>query len=234
MHYVVGSGPFGVACAQALLDLDKGLSVTLLDAGIQLEDSKTQLVQKLSATPLSGWGSESIAALKGGMAPAAKGLPQTSKAALRLRFPVPRRTHVPASHEGVGLRPSLALGGLSNVWGAALREWPISAAQLLFRRAQYHRHLGSQGHLNAAFPLYTKEFGQLNLSCQSRSLLELENMRPRFQPGEFETDILGRPFGWKRVHAADATVPPTIPANTITSSVMANAHRIATESANLS
>jgi hypothetical protein len=53
----------------------------------------------------------------------------------------------------------------------------------------------------------------------------------RQEPGEFETDILGRPFGWKRVHAVDATVLPTIPANTITSSVMANAHRIATESA---
>lgn len=182
MHYVVGSGPSGVACAQALLDLDRGLSVTLLDAGIQLEDSKTQLVQKLSASLPSGWNSESITALKGNMAPAAKGLPQ--KLLFGSDFPYrDAYTHVPASYEGVGLRPSLALGGLSNVWGAALmpyadsdlREWPISVAQLA---PHYTAALNISGisarkdSLNAAFPLYTEEFGQLNLSRQSRSLLE--------------------------------------------------------------
>jgi choline dehydrogenase-like flavoprotein len=45
-------------------------------------------------------------------------------------------------------------------------------------------------------------------------------------PGAFDTDTLGRPFGWKRIHAVDATVLPSIPATTITYPVMANAHRI--------
>jgi choline dehydrogenase-like flavoprotein len=48
-------------------------------------------------------------------------------------------------------------------------------------------------------------------------------------PGEFETDLLGRPFGWKLIHVVDATVLPSIPATTITYPVMANAHRIATD-----
>jgi choline dehydrogenase-like flavoprotein len=48
----------------------------------------------------------------------------------------------------------------------------------------------------------------------------------RKNPGPFETDILGRPHGFQRVHAVDATVFPTIPATTITLSAMANAHRI--------
>lgn len=43
------------------------------------------------------------------------------------------------------------------------------------------------------------------------------------------SDSLGRPFGWKRIHLIDASVFPTIPAATITYSVMANAHRIATQ-----
>ena len=45
-------------------------------------------------------------------------------------------------------------------------------------------------------------------------------------PGALESDLWGRPQGWKRVHAVDATVLPSIPATTVTFSVMANAHRI--------
>jgi hypothetical protein len=55
----------------------------------------------------------------------------------------------------------------------------------------------------------------------------------RKQPGRFETDILGRPSGWTRVHAIDATVFPSVPATTITFSAMANAHRIGSEAAAL-
>ena len=40
------------------------------------------------------------------------------------------------------------------------------------------------------------------------------------------SDLLGRPDGLRRVHVIDASVLPTIPATTITFSVMANAHRI--------
>ena len=53
----------------------------------------------------------------------------------------------------------------------------------------------------------------------------------REKPGAFESDCLGRPHGWTRVHAVDATVLPSVPATTITFSVMANAHRIGWEAA---
>jgi choline dehydrogenase-like flavoprotein len=48
----------------------------------------------------------------------------------------------------------------------------------------------------------------------------------RENPGEYETDRLGRPGGWERIHVVDSSVFPSIPATTITMSVMANAHRI--------
>ncbi len=48
----------------------------------------------------------------------------------------------------------------------------------------------------------------------------------REKPVGLETDLLGRVPGWRRIHAADATVFPSIPATTITLSAMANAHRI--------
>ena len=51
----------------------------------------------------------------------------------------------------------------------------------------------------------------------------------RAQPGRFESDRWGRPHGFERVHVVDSTVFPSIPAGPITFSVMANAHRIASE-----
>jgi hypothetical protein len=50
----------------------------------------------------------------------------------------------------------------------------------------------------------------------------------RVNPGPFEVDVLGRPHGFTRVHVVDASVFPSLPATTITLSVMANAHRIGT------
>jgi choline dehydrogenase-like flavoprotein len=45
-------------------------------------------------------------------------------------------------------------------------------------------------------------------------------------PDRNETDIFGRLAGSERIHAVDASVLPTIPATTITFTVMANAYRI--------
>jgi len=45
-------------------------------------------------------------------------------------------------------------------------------------------------------------------------------------PRATETDTLGRPAGFDRIHAVDSTVFPTIPATTITASIMAMAYRI--------
>jgi choline dehydrogenase-like flavoprotein len=47
-------------------------------------------------------------------------------------------------------------------------------------------------------------------------------------PGPFEVDLLGRPHGFTRVYVVDSSVFPSLPATTITLSVMANAHRIGT------
>jgi len=48
----------------------------------------------------------------------------------------------------------------------------------------------------------------------------------RLNPNAFEVDLLGRPHGFSLVHLVDASVFPSLPATTITLSVMANAHRI--------
>lgn len=53
----------------------------------------------------------------------------------------------------------------------------------------------------------------------------------RREPRTFETDILGRIPTWRRVHILDASIFPSVPATTVTLTVMANAHRIATAAA---
>jgi choline dehydrogenase-like flavoprotein len=53
----------------------------------------------------------------------------------------------------------------------------------------------------------------------------------RAQPGEFETDCLGRPCGWSRIHVVDASVLPAVPSTAITFTIMANARRIGWETA---
>ncbi len=55
----------------------------------------------------------------------------------------------------------------------------------------------------------------------------------RRRPGPLESDTLGRPRGWERVHVVDAAVFPSLPATTVTLSVMTNAHRIAAAAAEL-
>lgn len=44
---------------------------------------------------------------------------------------------------------------------------------------------------------------------------------------EMQTDLLGRPKGWSRIHVVDSSVFPTVPATTIALLAMANAARIA-------
>lgn len=46
--------------------------------------------------------------------------------------------------------------------------------------------------------------------------------------GGFSSDVLGRVGGWERIHLADASVFPNVPATTFTLTIMANAHRIVT------
>jgi choline dehydrogenase-like flavoprotein len=53
----------------------------------------------------------------------------------------------------------------------------------------------------------------------------------RVRPSGLESDVLGRPVGFERVHAVDATVFPTVPAAPPTLTIMANALRIASEAA---
>jgi choline dehydrogenase-like flavoprotein len=86
------------------------------------------------------------------------------------------------------------------------------------------RRLARAGYYLGMFPMFG--FAQVGAPGKGNHLGGSLPMRR--EPGELETDTLGRPRGWRRVHVIDASVFPSVPATTVTLSVMANAHRIAT------
>lgn len=194
MHIVIGSGPAGVACAKALLD--RGVAVRMLDAGLTLEPEREATVRAMGAVPPSRWAPEQVARLKEGMQSSAKGIPL--KRIYGSDFPYREADeHVPASYTGVGLRPSLALGGFSNVWGAAmlpyaeadLDGWPVKTTDLAPHYRAVLRFTGlaaGRDGLEEFLPLHFDEPGALPLSRQAQLLLgKLDRHRPALQEEGF-------------------------------------------------
>ena len=177
---VVGSGPAGVACAKALLE--RGRRVHLLDGGITLESGRAALVERLKASKPENWTQADLTAYQAGMNPNVGGVPL--KLAYGSDFPYRAADeHMGVHYFGVGLRPSLAQGGLSTAWGAAMlpyaetdvQDWPLSLSTLAQHYAAVLRFTGlaaRQDDLAKFFPLYSSELTELRPSAQAAQLLE--------------------------------------------------------------
>ena len=179
MHCVIGSGPAGVACARALLA--RGARVLMLDAGIELEPERADLVRQLASVEPSAWPPEEVAVLKGAMNGSAERIPQK----LIFGSDYPYRgadDHVARRESGARVRPSLALGGFSAVWGAAMlpfrdrdiEGWPVKSDALApHYRAVAHITALAARHddLEECFPLYSENPGLLRTSSQAERLL---------------------------------------------------------------
>jgi choline dehydrogenase-like flavoprotein len=179
MIYVIGSGPAGIACSAALLE--RGLRVHMLDGGIELEPSHQLVVDQLASTPPERWDPASVAILKQNVQATADGLPR--KKAFGSDFPYQETKEAfPVQLKGAHLLASLARGGLSTVWGAAvlphraedMKDWPISLKDL---EPHYRAVLkllpfsAKPDDLEALFPLYSEDAKPLQLSSQARSFL---------------------------------------------------------------
>ena len=190
MHCVIGSGPAGVACAKALLA--RGANVLMLDAGLELEPDRAQIVRQCAGTKPAAWSAEQLAVLKGGMAADATGV--SLKLVFGSDFPY-RETEekIPWQNHGAGVKPSLALGGLSNTWGAAmlpyrdtdLTGWPVKNAEL----AQHYRAVtaitglaAQHDDLAEIFPLHCDQPHALRPSRQAERLYgNLQRHRDKLQ-----------------------------------------------------
>src|SRR5258708_4426823 len=208
MHCVIGSGPAGVACAKALLA--RGANVLMLDAGIELESDRAQILPKLSCEKFPDWNADEPASIKGDLVATAKGIPL--KMLFGSDFPY-RETEekIPWRGNGIAFRPSLALGGLSNVWGAAtlpyrdedISDWPIKISDLAPHYHAAAEIMGLSGRhddLEEILPLYSENPNALQLSDQAKLFLgNLNSNREKLR-------IRGWRFGQSRlaVRAADS------------------------------
>ena len=179
-HCVIGSGPAGVACASALLE--RGLSVRMIDGGVQLEARRAARVKAMATQPMAEWSVDDIDLIREGVSSSVDGV--HVKRIYGSDFPyqeAEERLHLAISDAGV--KASLARGGLSNVWGAAmlpyidrdLVDWPFDAAQL----APHYRAVTSITGISAAvdalaesFPLYSDNPEALRLFQQATAQLD--------------------------------------------------------------
>ena len=180
MNIVIGSGPAGTACAVALLA--RGAAVRMLDGGLTLEPERAELVERFRRSRPEDWTAADLAAYQSGMNPDAKGVPH--KLVYGSDFPYREADQRLGVHyQNVGLRPSLAKGGLSNVWGAAmlpfverdLKDWPLSDTALAPHYSAALALTGlaaSRDELEKVFPLYTNAPTHLRPSRQAQRLLD--------------------------------------------------------------
>ena len=173
-----------MACANALLE--KGERVLLIDAGFRLESEQQRLLDRIKEGSM-----DAVEQLK-------KGYLETpvSKKGVELKLAYGsdfayRGAKEYLGFEGsqTGLLPSLAQGGLSNVWGAAMLpyiqkdmvSWPITQDQLAPHYEAALRMTGlaaEEDDLAELFPLYSAQLNPLHASVQAQSLLEgLDRMK---------------------------------------------------------
>lgn len=208
-HCVIGSGPAGVACASALLA--RGARVLMLDAGIKLEPERARIVSELAQKKFSEWQPSQIAAVHGETDADLKGLP--NKKLFGSDFPYRETVEkIPWRAHDAGVCPSLGLGGLSNVWGAAMlplrdddiSDWPIKNADLADHYRAVTEMTGFSGRpddLEEILPLYAKNPVPLKSSRQAASFLAgLEKRRDALR-------ARGWHFGQSRVAVRAADSP---------------------------
>ncbi len=130
---VIGSGPAGVSAATALLA--RGRSVTLIDGGKTLEAENAQRRAVFASKAPEDWTRAERAAWQAPQFDTPPGQARRFGSDFAME---PVRETLATPPEWFGLRASRAVGGLSNLWGAAvlpyrakdLAGWPITPDDL--------------------------------------------------------------------------------------------------------
>ena len=202
-HYVVGSGPTGVAAATALLD--RGIHVTMLDAGVECEPDRLAIVHQLSARDPREWSEEDIRRLRGRPQDLrGKGARFPRKLAYGSSFAYAIDEIDAMRQVGTNCLLSFAKGGLSNVWGAAvlpnasrdMDDWPLTTADLAPHYARVATLMpiaAAADELERMFPLYGPAASPLRCSQLASSLLS------RMRTHRASLEATGMLFGQSRL-----------------------------------
>lgn len=173
MHYVIGSGPSGIAVAHALLA--RGLKVTMLDIGRECEAEKISAVRELALRSSEEWEQIHVAGSGGDISKSRKLLYGSD-------FAYAQDNQVPVEQIGTSCLHSGAKGGLSNVWGASalparpddFSDWPVTNEAMAPHYAAIARLLkisGVHDELEDLFPFYTEPSAPLKSSRQASFIL---------------------------------------------------------------
>jgi choline dehydrogenase-like flavoprotein len=179
---VVGSGFSGLAVARALTA--RGLAVTVLDVGETLDKPRLDTVALLRDLEPDQWPADDFRLLDENPTLGRHMLPKKVHFGSEYIY-AKQRSFAPII-SGPGRRlpyPTFAKSGFSNIWGAAvlapdscdIADWPVSRSQLepYFREAARLIPLsGGEGTLDAAFPSYKDELGDIDPGPQGRALLK--------------------------------------------------------------
>ena len=177
-YLLVGAGPAGAAAAMALTAA--GRRVVLLDTGLALEGRREAARRRMAAALPAQWSPADVALTR--FSPhGADGAGYKQLFGSDLAFRDDGALDLRAG-PGVGARPSYAVGGLSNVWGAGvlpyterdLGGWPITAQELsdgyraVFRFMPY---AAEEDELARRYPLHAVPDGPLLRSHAAEQLL---------------------------------------------------------------
>lgn len=133
MDFVIGTGPAGAACASALIN--QGREVTVIDVGANHSAAKLESLAKLKTLAPTKWSEDpSVREARKIVLSDLGGTPLKSLfgSDFPYREPFP---DLKVELDGSAVLPSYAHGGFSSVWGAAVmpypeneidREWPVS------------------------------------------------------------------------------------------------------------
>ena len=215
MNYVIGSGPAGVACASALAK--RGLEVTVVDIGDDLPPAARRLGERLRSTPLEARDPSLRAPLHAPLSLTTRGIGRKLVHGSDFAYGDGVRDTRLESH-GVDVATSVARGGFSNVWGAAvlpvcardIASWPLTLAELA---PHYEAVLdmmplaATKDDLTSLLPLYCLDRQPLRPSAQASALLEdLERSREALNARGFVFGAARLAVAQRTAFAADGCV----------------------------
>ena len=181
MIYVIGSGPASIAATMGLVQ--RGLHVTVLDAGKTLEEEKAAILRRVAGQEREAWSPADLDALRGDDQSNREGSVHVKHT---YGSAYPYEDHGVALQEpgkAADFHYSMACGGLSQVWGASLmparqadiQAWPVTASELAphFRAVlDFMPSTAVQDDLETILPTFTGHGECWEPSRQARAFFE--------------------------------------------------------------
>ncbi len=191
MIIVIGSGPAAVAATHALVE--QGHDITILDVGNLLESERQEIVSRMSNLEATEWSRDDLETIEGDRTPGREAVHSKRSFGSSYSFAQNSSAVDIRWRDRKGFSHSLAYGGLSNVWGAALlpyrqediADWPVSLAELVPHYQAVMKFVPGTAvidGLDEILPTYSAGDDPLEPSFQAKALLhdlelQKENLR---------------------------------------------------------